>query len=273
MAEEIAIVYMTAGISSRFGGRMKQFAEVGPNGEKLIEYSIKQAIPAGFSKIIFIVGDKTEKPIKDFFRNNYLGTPVIYAIQNYNIKERDRPWGTVEALCSAKNLIDSSIVVCNGDDIYGQSSFKILFRHLQNSNEEATIGYKLIDVLPNNGNTNRGIFKINNEYIKEINEVFNIDKSDLSSTNVKEDDLCSMNLFALHPKTITILDNILTEFKENHKGDRKIECLLPIELSRLIQDGKIKMKIYKTNDKWFGITNPEDEEIVRKELLNINHLK
>ncbi len=158
--KEIAIVYLAAGMSSRFGGRIKQFAEVGPNGEKLIEYSLKQAIPVGFSKIIFIVGDKTGEPMRDFFGDNYLGIPIFYAKQNYNVKEKDRLWGTVDALCSAKNLINCPIVVRNGDDIYGKNSFKLLIKHLQDTNEEATIGYKLIDVLPNNGNTNRGIFKI-----------------------------------------------------------------------------------------------------------------
>lgn len=128
MPKEIALVYMVAGISSRFMGKIKHFAIVGSRGETLIEYSLKQALPSGFSKIIFIVGNKTEKPFREKFGNSYNGIPVYYALQFYDESLRDKPWGTTDALCSIKSLIDCPFVICNGDDLYG----KILLEFLQN---------------------------------------------------------------------------------------------------------------------------------------------
>ena len=130
--KEIAIVYMVAGISSRFGGKIKQFAQVGPNNETLIEISMKQAMRAGFRKIIFIVGNLTEKTFKEKFKSEFQNIPISYAIQSYDERERDKPWGTAEALCSVIPFINCPFVVCNGDDLYGENSFKVLCDHLKN---------------------------------------------------------------------------------------------------------------------------------------------
>ena len=157
MKKEIAIVYMVAGISSRFGGRIKQFAKVGPSEETLIEYSLNQALKAGFAKIIFVVGNMTEKPFKERFGDNYRGIPVYYALQKFDPKKRSRPWGTSDALCSIKEIIDCPFVVCNGDDIYGKNTFKTLFNHLKESNEEATVGFRLNEAIPEKGAVKRAI--------------------------------------------------------------------------------------------------------------------
>lgn len=262
--KKIALVYMVAGLSARFSGRIKQFAKVGKNGETLIEYSLNQALKSSFSKIIFIVGNSTEKPFKEKFGNSFRGVPVFYALQTFFPAERDKPWGTVDALCSAKNLIDCPFVVCNGDDIYGENSFSSLFNHLNNSNEEATMGYEILNVLPAQGKTNRGIFQIEKNYVTNIKEVFNIEKNNLSASDIKENDLCSMNIFALNPNVAKLLSQKLKKFKEAYKNDRKAECLLPNELAAIIKQHKIKMKIYPSTDQWIGITNPEDELLVRK---------
>lgn len=281
MGKMVAIVYMVAGLSSRFQSRIKQFTKITDN-ETLIEYSLNQSLSAGFNKIIFIIGKKTETTFKEKFGNNYKRIPVYYALQDFDINKRDRPWGTVDALCSVLTIIKEPFVVCNGDDVYGKNSFKILYDHLineqlknnqknkENNKENATLGYKLGNVLPENGQVNRGIFKINKNYITKIEEVFNIEKNNLSEKNLNSESLCSMNIFALFPETIHKLNFILTEFKEKNKNDRKIECLLPVELSNLIQTKKIKMKIYPTSDKWFGVTNPGDEIIIRDILKKQN---
>lgn len=268
--KSIALVYMAGGVSSRFGGKIKQLAKIGPNGETLIEYSLNQAFRAGFEKIIIVVGEKTAKPIKELVGNNYNGVKVYYALQEYDTKERDKPWGTVDALCSAKELIDCPFVVCNGDDIYGEKAFKMLVKHLKTENENATIFYKLMDAIPKIGLTNRGIFKIGeNGYVQAIKEVFNIDKNNLSAAGVKADDFCNQNIFAFHPNIIKMLDSILKDFKEKNRGDRKKECLLPTEVSGLLEYKKIKIKAYPAKEKWLGVTNPEDEEIIKNELLKI----
>ena len=271
MKKDIAIVYMAAGLSSRFGGKIKQFAKVGINNETLIEYSLNQAIKSGITKIIFIVGEKTEQPFRELFKENYQGIPVYYALQIYDKKERDKPWGTTDALCSAKNLIDCPFIVCNGDDIYGENTFKILVNHFKKNKEEngASVGFKLINVIPEKGKVNRGIFKTNqNQEVRELKEVFNIEKNNFEATNTKPDNLTSMNIYALYPKTVEHLCNILEKFKKDNKENRTSECLLPNNISELIQKNLLRLKLYQTPDKWIGITNPEDEEIVRKILRN-----
>jgi dTDP-glucose pyrophosphorylase len=139
-----AIVYLVAGLSSRFGGKVKQFAQIGTNNETLIELSMNQALKAGFNKIIFVVGEKTEQLFKNKFGPSYKQIPVQYAKQEFNPEERDKPWGTCDALLSAKQLINEPFVVCNGDDLYGENTFKILVEWMEKNNSPATIGYPLI---------------------------------------------------------------------------------------------------------------------------------
>ncbi len=264
--KKIALVYMVAGISSRFGGKIKQFAKIGPNKETLIEISLNQALNAGFNKIIFIVGNKTEEPFKKMFGDNYKGVPISYTLQKFNPKKRDKPWGTTDALCSAENIIHEPFVVCNGDDLYGKKGFIDLYSHLKNSDEEAILAYKLKQVLPKKGKVNRGIVKVSEGYVQDIIETFNIEKDKLSEKNLSLNNLCSLNIFALHPRVLKLLKEKLKEFKKQNKGSRNSECLLPIEIPKLIKEKKIKMKIIPAKEKWIGITNPEDEIIVRKAL-------
>jgi len=258
--EEIALVYMVAGLARRFGGEIKAFVKVGPKNETLIEYSLNQAIPAGFTKIVFIVGKQTEKPFKEKFGDNYKGIPVHYALQKYNEAKRDKPWGTCDALLSAKELLDCPFVVCNGDDIYGKSSFKLAVEKLKQG-ENSTAGYELGKVLPEQGSTNRGIFRFGetSQDLKYIEEVMDISKENLQEKNLQSRMLANMNFFALQPKVLEMLNEKLQKFKQENKQDRKAECLLPEELGNLIKQNKITMKVYPTDDQWFGITNPGDE--------------
>lgn len=264
--KKVSIVYLVAGLSSRFGGKIKSFVEVGSKGETLIEYSLKQAIDSGFEKLIFVVSRHTEKPFKERFKESYKGIPVYYALQDYDPKKRDKPWGTVDAICSAKKLISESFVICNGDDIYGKKTFERLIEHLKKGGENAGIGYKLKDVLPKKGNVNRGIFQEENGYLKNIIEIFDINRENFREKGLREDSLCNMNIFALTPRTLEELSKKLEKFKIQNKDNQTIECLLPIELGKLISEGKIKMRLYYTPEKWFGITNPGDEKIVKNQL-------
>ncbi|MFC1682288.1 UDP-glucose 4-epimerase GalE [Nanoarchaeota archaeon] len=265
--QDTAIVYMVAGLSSRFGGRIKQFARVGPENESLIEYSLKQALPAGFTKIVFIVGEKTEKPFKEKFGNNYNGIPVEYAFQGYNKEKRDRPWGTCDAVCSAIDLINEPFVIATGDDLYGEKGFEILANHLKNKEGDATLGMKLIEMLPEEGSVNRGIFYIDKENnMIDGEESIGINRENFIQRGFNENSPVNMGIFGLHPKTLELLNERLKEFKEQNVDDRKIECYLNVELAKLIQQEKIKMKLYYSNEKWLGITNPGDEIKVREEL-------
>jgi len=263
MEKEIALVYMVAGLSNRFEGKIKQLAQVGPEGETLIECSLNQALPAGFTKIIFIVGEKTETAFKEKFGSIYKGRKVEYVFQGYDKSKRDKPWGTTDAVCSLIGKVNCPFVVCNGDDLYGFDAFKQLVGHLKEDRGCATAGYLLGKVIPENGFVNRGIFVIRDELVKSIKEEVGLSRENLAEKGLNENSLCSMNIFALTPSVLDYLNLILDRFKEEFRDDRNIECYLPEQLGRLIQRGMIRIAIYPTDEIWIGITNPEDEESVR----------
>jgi NDP-sugar pyrophosphorylase family protein len=266
MKNKTIIVYLAAGLSSRFGGAIKQFSKIGLNGESLIEISMNHAIQAGFEEIIFVVGTSTEEPFKKQFGDEYKGIPVKYTMQTFNPEKRDRPWGTVEALLTAKDYLKCPFVVCNSDDIYGARSFMILRDHLLSSdNSSATLGYRLMDVLPESGAVNRGIFKVdNNSFVIGLSEVYSIKKDDLPS-DIKPDEACSMNVFALREDIVPKLESLLKAFIENRENDKRAEFLLSDACGMLMMRNEIRMKLYNSPDKWIGITRPEDVEIVIKE--------
>jgi len=262
--EIISIVYMVAGLSSRFGGKVKQFAHVGPNEETLIEISMNQALKAGFDKIIFIVGEKTEKLFKEKFGFEYKGIPIAYAMQTFNTLERDRPWGTCDAVVSAKDVIVDKFVVCNGDDLYGENTFKLIYNWLSKEGTPVTAGYVLGSVLPEKGLANRGILLSGDDgCVASINEIIGVGKENLSEFGLTDRSVSSQNIFGLRKEDVLFLEQNLFDFKEKNKGDRRSECYLPCEVSRLIKDGKLKMKLLKAPDEWMGVTNPEDEITLR----------
>jgi NDP-sugar pyrophosphorylase family protein len=268
--QKIAVVYMCAGLSSRFGGKIKQFEQVGPKGETLMEVSMQQAIKTGFNEIIFVVGEKTEEPFKEKFKAGYIGVPVFYAKQELNHEERDRPWGTVDALISAKIVITSPFVVCNGDDLYGEKSFKTMYNFLSKSadeNECATMGYELGNVLSEQGGVNRAKYILDKkENVVGLEEMFDIKKDNMGEKGINEKTSVSMNLFGLKEKTLELLEKRLIAFKKMKEGDRRAECYLPNELGALAKSKKITLKLLHTKDRWLGITNPGDEVEVRKKL-------
>ncbi|MFT4326699.1 MAG: nucleotidyltransferase family protein [Candidatus Woesearchaeota archaeon] len=263
----VSIVYMVAGMSSRFGGKIKQFAQVGPTGETLIEYSIKEAVQAGFDEIIFIVGNKTETPFKEMFGEHYNNIPVRYAKQQFDVNTRDKPWGTVDALLAAKDFLKKPFVICNGDDIYGSNTFKTAKEHLENNTESISIGYPLEGVLPEEGTVNRGMFTCNKEgHATKIVEELNITKHNFEERGYTNNSLASMNFFGFHPEIVAAFETQFKAFKEQHAQSRTAECLLPVELFTIISKGITTLKVLPTTDKWFGVTNPEDEAIVKAEL-------
>jgi len=269
--EEFSVVYLAAGMSSRFGGRIKQFARVGPNRETLIEYSVNQAIAAGFKRIVFIVGEMAFEPFKNKFGFSYKGIPVFYAKQVFDKSVRDKPWGTCDALVSARNVLTDKFVICNGDDIYGTRAYKLLLEHLKKEQDEAIVAYPLIQTLPERGSVSRGLIKKENDFLLDIDERLGLEKSNLPG-DVDNNSLASMNLFGLHLKTVYLLEESLKIFKERYKNERKKECFLPVEISNLVRQGKIKVEVYLSKERWLGITNPEDEYSVKETLSNQQNL-
>lgn len=264
---KISLVCLAGGMSKRFGGELKQLAKVGPKGETLIECIINQAIPAGFEKIILVVREETKEKFEAIFGKSYKKIPVYYAIQKFDREKRDNPWGTCDALCSAKEIIKEPFVVCSGDDLSGEKSFETLANHLRNRKEEATIAKKLIDLLPEQGIVNRGIFRIDKKNnVLNSEEILGISRENLLQKRLKEDDLASISIFALHNDTLDLLERELERLKKENNEDRKIEFYINLEIAKLIKKGKAQMKVYTTEEEWMGVTNKEDEERVRKKL-------
>ncbi len=269
MKKGIALVYLVAGLSSRFGGKVKQFAAVGPNGESFIECSLAQTLKADFSKVVFIVGKRTRDLFRNKFGNNYKGLPIDYVFQDFNEAKRDKPWGTADALSCATTLLDVPFVVCTGDDLYGEHSFTTLAEHLRIYKEEACIGHRLDKVLPSTGQVNRALFQTKKGYVTKIGDVFSVDPKKVSADAANR--LCCMTIFALHPKILEEISLLVEDFKRTNINDRISELQLHTILSKLIEDGKIQMKLYPAQDPWIGLSNPEDENLVKKRLAKTSY--
>ena len=257
---------MVAGLSSRFGGKIKALTKIGPNQETLIELSLNRAINAGFNKIIFIVGPSTQEAFKEYFGTRYKGIPIEYALQSFNKELREKPWGTTDAICSASHLIDEPCLVCTGDDLYSEETFNTLFNHAKSENTNATVGYPLIDHLPEEGLVNRGIFHIEDDFVISSDEIKEVSRENHQEKGLSHDTPANIGIFLIQKETLNKINQILNEFKETHKDNKIIECYLNVELGNLVKNQLAKIKYYKGKGQLLGLTNPEDEQIVREAL-------
>ena len=255
----LSLVVMAAGLGSRYKGGIKQLAKVGKNGETIMELSINNAIKAGFNEVIFIL----RKDILDDFEE--LVGSKISVNKKYVFQEiesgRTKPWGTGEAVLKVGS-IDNSFAVINADDYYDYDAFKKLYDYLSlqdvNSYNYAMSGYILKNTLSLNGGVNRGICKLENGYLKDVEEVTNI-KVD-SDIDMKS--IVSMNIWGFTP---TILRELDERFKK-HKLVTSEEFFLPQVVDELINEGKATVRVLETDSKWYGITYSEDLEYVKENL-------
>lgn len=290
MMRKTALVILAAGIGSRFGGGIKQLAPVGPSGEIIMDYSIHDAIEAGFDKVVFIIrrdieedfrliiGDRIEKLI-----------PVEYAFQDINdlpegfsVPEgRTKPWGTGQAVLAARDVIKEPFVVINADDYYGKNGFVAMHDALVNASENGDeeeiylAGFILKNTLSDNGGVTRGICSQDEDgNLTGIEETKNIIRTDSGSgaaamtdeglVDVDADSLVSMNMWGLMPTFVDKLREGFPKFLAGVKeGDIKAEYLLPIIIDGMLQEGKARVHVLRTEDKWFGVTYREDKDSVR----------
>ena len=263
-----SLVVMVAGMSSRFDGKPKQMAIVGPNNETLIEYSVNQAIKNPFDRIIFITNSKTENLFVDIFQDKYKNIPVIYIQQKYD-EMRIRPWGTGDAVASlfpiAKKIKSSKFIIINGDDIYGEGTFSDGFNLLHETHRNIIGGLLVSDTLPEEGNVNRGIITIDGDDVLHLEEILNISK-----TNNPEllDKLSNVNFIGLQFEALEHLYILNDKFKTDNKDDEKIESLLTEHLNNLVNRNLIKIQYFYIRNKILGITNPGDEVNLR-DILSI----
>ena len=280
---EYTLVVMAAGLGSRFGS-LKQIEPVGPNGEFIIDYSVYDAIRAGFNKIVFII----RKDFYEGFRNT-IGkrlegkVKVEYVFQELDdlpsgyvpSKERVKPWGTAAAIYSARNVIKGSFAVINADDFYGVEVFKELFDGVKN-NENIVLGYKAYNTMSKNGSVKRGMLLGDNKLkgIKECKmEVCGdmilsspLDGSDSFKTSF--DTLVSMNAFAFTKDVLDIIVNNFSIFLKDNIDNLNSEYLVPDVINHEVSLGNLSFNIRKTNSKWHGVTYKEDKEEVIKAIDN-----
>lgn len=282
------LVIMAAGIGSRFGGGIKQLAAVGPNGEIIMDFSIHDAIEAGFDKIVFIIrhdiaeafreaiGDRIERTCKA------LGVEIAYAYQELDAlpagvalpEGRTKPWGTGQAVLACKGLIDTPFAVINADDYYGKEAFVQLHSFLQGYDPAQAgalcmAGFVLKNTLSDNGAVTRGICRMNAEgYLTGVDETSGITKTaaggaEAGGQAIDPDSLVSMNMWGLTPEFVGLLEQGFVEFFEKLDGNEmKAEYLLPIYIDELLKAGRVTVKVLPTHDRWFGVTYQEDKPVV-----------
>jgi len=281
-----ALVIMAAGIGSRFGGGIKQLAPVGPNGEIIMDYSIHDALEAGFNKVVFIIRRDLEKDFKEIIGNRIEKIcEVEYAFQELNdLPEgfcvpdgRAKPWGTGQAILCSKNVVNEPFVIINADDYYGKEAFKKVHDYLVNAPKTDILnwcmaGFILKNTLSENGGVSRGVCVADNEgNLIDIKETHNIvikdgaaiDNGDGTFTKIDENSHVSMNMWGVTPEIYDILEKGFKEFLEGlTEADIKKEYLLPDICDMLIKTGKAQIKLLETGDKWFGVTYAEDKQYV-----------
>ena len=290
-----SLVIMAAGIGSRFGGEIKQLEPVGMHGEIIMDYSIHDAIEAGFNKIIFIIRKDIEEAFREVIGERIeaickkLNVEIDYAFQAMNDlpegvklpKDRTKPWGTGQAVLACKGLIKEPFAVINADDYYGKESFFKLHDFLEEYTPEkptdfCAAGFILKNTLSENGGVTRGVCQVNeNGYLTGIDETKNIVKVGNKAAVQKEDGQepidenshVSMNMWGLTPGFVEELEKGFPEFLAGLKeGDVKSEYLLPTIIDQMIHDGRARVKLLETHDCWFGVTYREDKESVTESI-------
>ena len=275
-----ALVIMAAGIGSRFGGGIKQLEPVGPNGEIIMDYSIHDALEAGFNKIIFIIRKDLEKDFKEIIGNRIEKVaPVEYAFQEmddlpegFTVPEgRKKPWGTGQAVLAARNVIHEPFLVINADDYYGKEGFRAVHEYLVRGGESCMAGFVLKNTLSDNGGVTRGICKMDDQNnLTEVVETKNIvkttDGAEADGKIIDTESLVSMNMWGLTPEFLPVLEHGFEEFfeKEVPVAPMKAEYLIPIFIGELLEQGKMSVKVLRTNDTWYGMTYKEDVAAVKE---------
>lgn len=287
--KDTVLVIMAAGIGSRFGGGIKQLEPMGPSGEIIMDYSIHDAMEAGFNKVIFIIRRDLEKDFKEIIGHRIEKLlPVEYAYQElenlpagYEVTPgRTKPWGTGQAVLSVKGMVDGPFLVINADDYYGREGFRrihdYMAEHMDSQSEIYDIcmgGFVLSNTLSDNGTVTRGVCQVDGDgFLTNVTETYNIQMKEdgLHATDesgapvtISPSQPVSMNMWGLPSSFIQELEKGFPVFLDSLKeGDIKSEYLLPKIIDNLVQNKKARVTVLDTPDKWFGVTYREDKQAV-----------
>lgn len=285
--KDITLLVMAAGMGSRYGG-LKQLDAVGPNGETIIDFSVYDAIRAGYNKVVFIIREDFEKQFKEKISNKYedkIKVEIVYQDlhdlpNSFSCpKDRSKPWGTGHAILAARNVISEPFAAINGDDFYGRESFKIISDHYSSMNSGfAMAAFQLDKTLSDYGSVSRGICEQNLNQLVTVVETHGIKKSSAGNIECDRDisllgnELVSMNMWGFMPSIFDHLEKMFNEFLDENISDLKSEFLIPSVVNDLIEKNIEKVQVLKTKSTWFGVTYIEDKPFVKnqiKELIQI----
>jgi len=281
---EKAIAILAAGIGSRYGG-LKQMDPVGPSGEFIIDYSVFDAIRAGFNKVIFIIRRDIEKDFKKSIGKRIAEKiDVTYTFQDLHDvpegtqydPERTKPWGTVQAALTCVGMVKDPFAVINADDFYGQDTYSTLSKYLDSMTSDnmngCMVGFRLDRTLSEYGSVTRGICRCkDNNILDSVVETHGIYQEDGricykdvagDIKTLRNDELASMNFWGFVPSILDLFRSEFDLFLKNHSKEPKSELVIPTTVNSLIKQGEASVKVLSTTSNWFGITNPRDKKDV-----------
>ena len=280
---DTTLVILAAGLGSRFGGN-KQISHVGPNGEILMQYSIHDAIEAGFTQVVFILKEEMVKTVRESVGKQIEDrVRVDYAVQDmhslpawYSLpEERVKPFGTVHAVLAAKDVIRGPFATVNADDYYGKEAFVLMHEMLEgltSKHEAGMVPYILGNTMSENGGVTRGICNVESGYLSRVDETHDIHYAEDHRIvgefgELDPQEMVSMNIWGFHPALLDEMTNYFEDFLHGiQTGDIKAECLLPVMVNDFLERGMIRVSARASHDRWFGITYQADRETVMEEL-------
>lgn len=286
-----SLVVLAAGMGSRYGG-LKQIDSFGPNGETILDYSIYDAIDAGFGKVVFIIRESFYDDFKAFFAGKFEDKiEVVFVFQEMNILppgvkytgERQKPWGTAHAVYVAKDVVNEAFAVINADDYYGRGAYLTLAKYFKSEASKqnyALVAYELERTMSDHGTVNRGVCSANQDNeligIKECLKIgFDKDRyisypaADGTSIFLDKNAPVSMNFWGFTPDYFEHCELSFRRFIERHGDNPKAEYFIPILIEELIQSGEKKVEILNCQEEWFGVTYKEDKPIVEKKIAQL----
>lgn len=276
MSFHATLVVMAAGMGSRFGG-LKQAEPVGKNGEAIVDYSVYDAVAAGFDKVVFVIKHAIEKDFKELVGNRISKkVETHYAFQEMKDlpggfvcpETREKPWGTGQAILACRDIVKEPFVVINADDYYGKTAFKVMYEELKKqTGDYSMVGFQVQNTLTDNGYVSRGVCQSENGYLTDVIEITKIKDcmyEDENGNTVKLDPehLVSMNMWGLTPDIFDYLEKDFTQFLKDNINEPKKEFFIPFEIDKLIKAGEKKVKVLSTPDRWYGVTYKEDKQSV-----------
>ncbi|HET6205994.1 MAG TPA: sugar phosphate nucleotidyltransferase [Terracidiphilus sp.] len=271
------LLVMAAGMGSRYGG-LKQIDPVGPSGETLMDYSIFDALRAGFAKVVFVIRKDIEQAFKETIGAKFeKRVPVQYVFQElsgippgFKVPEgRTKPWGTTQAVLVAEGVVNEPFAVINADDFYGAEGYRVLAEHLESGSPDyAMVGFVLRNTLSDFGSVARGVSRADSgNYLETVAELTSVERDGNGAkntdpagnvTSLTGDELVSMNMWGFNPQIFPQLRERFRAFLEHSGNELKSEHYVPAAVNELVSSGKARVKVLRTNDAWFGVTYRED---------------